>query len=213
MRILDQGSQGSCTGHMLATMFEHSWLRAGGQPVDFSACFGYGLCNGGSDRGAVVSDLCEVIQTVGICTEKEVPPGMIFRNQFPRNAWTVAAKFKAFKIYRITNFDELCTALMMRWVVGSGVQVGANYADLDSNGVAPLPRGGGGGHARSSHALRHVSGEWMSLTQNSWGIRYGMNGRCYERERMYGRPGTLDAFAIKCVNPEAMDNLPPLVKV
>lgn len=212
-RVLDQDGRGSCTGQMLAMMQEMSWLRAGGKPVNFSACFGYGLCNGGRDAGAVVSDLCQVILETGICTEDEVPEGMIFRNKFPRKAFDVAAKYKAVKVYRITNFDELATALQMRWLVGSGVMVGGNYADLASDGIAPLPSGfGGGGHARCSYALRHVRGQWVTRTRNSWGKRYGMNGDCYEVERMYGRPGTLDAFAIKAIDPGAMDNLPPAPK-
>lgn len=210
--VLDQSQDGSCTGYMLAMMLIMGWLRAGGKFVDFSGCFPYGLCNGGVDRGAVVSDLCEVALRVGDCTTAEVPPRMIYQRQFPKKAWTVAANYKVEKIYRISSFDELGTALHMRWLVGSGVMVGANYADLSSQGIAPLPRGGGGGHARCSYALKNINGKWYPRTRNSWSERYGMNGDCYEQEAMYGRPGSLDAFAIKFQSVDAMDNLPPVVK-
>ena len=208
-RILNQGRQGSCTGHASASATEIQWLRQGGQPVPFSACWIYGLINGGRDAGAVVSDAMRAVQDYGVCTEAEVPPGTIHQRQFPPSAKVVAAKYKVKAAYHCDSFDAIATAILRGYTVAHGITVGSDYANLDRNGVAPLVRIPAGGHAQCSYALRKIAGEWMLATQNSWGVEFGIGGMCYLRERHFDPPGRVDAFAVEVVDPTQDNDFPP----
>lgn len=212
IRVLDQGSHGSCVGHGSTSAFEMQWLRQGGDPVDFAACFVYGLINHNRDAGAIVSDAIEELEKTGVCTEKFVPPGTIYQRQFPKGAWTEAAKYKVKNSYHVNSFDAICSDILRGRTISHGIMVGANYADLDSNGIAPLPRGGGGGHCQYSYCLKNINGQWVIKTGNSWGKRFGMNGFCYLTEKHFDRPGQVDAFSIEFVDPTAdVDQPQPMV--
>lgn len=213
LRILNQGQHGSCVGHGGCSGTELQWLRQGGEPVNFSACFLYGLINGGRDAGAIVSDAMQALMEQGICTENEVPPGQIYKRTFKPDAYKVASKYKIAKAYHVSTWETLVSEIIRGRNVVHGIMVGANYADLDSNGIAPLPRGGGGGHCQMSYAVRHINGAWVVDTRNSWGKSFGRNGNCYLTEQHFGRRGSLDAFSVEFVNPDANPNLPPMIQI
>lgn len=208
-RILNQKTQGSCVGHGSTTAFEIQWLRQGGQPVNFSACFLYALINGGRDAGAIVSDAIDALTTFGLSTEEESPFGQIYRSRIPKKAFEVAAKFKVEEAYHVDSWDAIVSEILRGRTVVHGIRVGNNYANLDSNGVAPLPNYGGGGHCQMSYDLKHINGKWVIATQNSWGSAFGMNGSCYLTEQHFDRPGSVDAFSIKFVDPQADNDFPP----
>lgn len=208
-RILNQGQHGSCTGHGSTTATEIQWLRQGGQPVRFSACYLYGLINGGRDAGAVVSDAMDALMQYGVCTEAEVPPGMIYKRQFPASAMQVAAKYKVKVAYHCDSFDAIVSEILRGRTVSHGITVGTDYANVDANGVAPLVRFPAGGHCQCSYAVRKINGEWMLATQNSWGTTFGIDGKCYLRERHFDRPGQVDAFSVEVVDPTQDNDFPP----
>lgn len=209
-RVLDQDGHGSCVGHGSTTAYEMAWLRAGGPPVAFAACYVYGQINGGRDQGAIVGDAMRELIDKGVCTEAMVPPGKIYSRSFPAGADAEAAKYKVREAYSCATYDEICTALQMGWTVSYGIMVGNNFGDLDSNGIAPLPRGGGGGHCLCTYCLKNIGGKWIIWTRNSWNTSYGQNGECGITEQHMDRPGQIDAFAIQAVVPDAMTDLPPV---
>lgn len=208
-RILNQGQQGSCVGHGTATAIEIQWLRQGGQPVPFSACWVYGLINGGRDAGAVVSDAMSAVMDYGICTEAEVPPGVIQSGRFPPVARAVAAKWKVQAAYHCDSFDAIVSAILRGYTVVHGIDVGRNYANVDRNGVAPLPDWIAGGHAQCSYGLKFIGGEPVIDTQNSWGKGFGIDGMCRLRSAHFGPAGRVDAFAVEVVDPTQDNDFPP----
>lgn len=207
-RILNQQRTNGCVGHGGTSAHEIQWLRQGGQPVAFSACYLYGLINGGRDAGAIVSDAMEALMTYGVCTESEVPFGTIYARQFPASAGQVAAKYKVKAAYHCDSFDAIVSELLRGRTVAHGIAVGRNYSQIGSDGVAPLVNIMAGWHCQCSYAVRKVNGEWMIPTQNSWGVDFGLNGMCFLRERHFARPGQVDAFSIEVVDPTQDDDFP-----
>jgi hypothetical protein len=88
-----------------------------------------------------------------------------------------------------------------------GIYVGDNFPNLDANGVAPLPAGGGGGHCLLGCGLKKSSQYgWLIKVQNSWSSEFGMNGYCYIHQGHF-RMMQPDAFAIQQVATQD-DNIP-----
>jgi hypothetical protein len=200
--ILNQGSHGSCVGHGAVTAFWRLWLMQNLPPQQFSACFTYGLINGGRDSGAVISDALTSMTNDGVGLLSDVPEGMVYRSQFPAAAFTNAKRFKVRAAHHCQNFDEICSALLLGFPVVYGVYVGGSFGNLDSEGVAPAWPNRVGNHCLSGKALKKLSsGDWGVRTQNSWGASWGQQGNCYLVERHF--TGTdPDAFAIELDYPE-----------
>ena len=173
--ILDQGMTSSCTGHACCSGMEMCWLQSGRALVEFNPYFVYGLVNGGRDAGAMISDCLSALQQYGICEKDQLPSGVMFQSQFPPAAFQNAARRKLIKAYHCATFEEICSAISLGFVCPLGIYVGQNFPNLDANGVAPLPGGGGGGHAILGMGLKKSSQYgWLIKIQNSWG--------CYDKE-------------------------------
>lgn len=199
--LTNQGQQSSCTGHGTETAFEAAWTQAGRRdpPAPFSPTYIYGWVNGGRDQGAVISDCATALKLHGICTEAEVPEGMIFAAQFPHRADEVAAHYKPLLVMRCQTYDDICGALAENFPVVLGILVGRNFSQLDGRGVCPLPDMVLGGHALAGLELkRHPNYGWVVGVQNSWG-NWGISGtgRAYLRREHFETP--TDAFAIVAV--------------
>lgn len=214
--LRDQGQQGSCVGQGSTTAFQYAKTLAGHTEHVYSASFVYGQINGGKDGGAQVSQgMMELLQT-GVCTEKTVPEGEIFKTQYPQEAYTEAARFKALQAYKVNSFEELCTALTLGFPCASGIAVGRNFVrgQLDNNGLAPLPDVIVGGHCMCHMGLRNLNGMWVVETQNSW-KGWGMGQFCYLQQGHwnpgYGFP--FDCFAIYSVieDPQDTTTEPPAI--
>lgn len=210
--IRNQQQFGSCTGQGTVTTFTIAKRKsAPGDNFDvLSATFIYGQINGGVDQGAMVSDAMVAIRDIGTCFDNQVPYNMIFRQQFPQQAFQIAQRFKAQEAYKLNSWDELCTALSLGVPCASGIAVGRNFVrgQLDNNGVAPLPDAIVGGHCLAHVGLKNLNGVWLVETQNSWGTNWGnQGGFCYLRQEHwspgYGFP--FDCFAIYSVIEDVAD--------
>lgn len=204
--ILDQDGTGSCVGHGSCTAFTYGWLLGGATPQEFSACFLYGLINGGSDNGAVVGDALQALKTTGICLLSQVPEGKIYKRDFPQDAFTTAARFKISDAVDCPSFDEIGSALMMRRPVSFGVEIGQAF-EPDGSGVIPDQRGGGGGHCMCAMGLKQINGKWHLKVQNSWGEKWGLQGFCYMPES-YFQGGDNWAVEFAAEDPQE-ENVPP----
>jgi C1A family cysteine protease len=198
--ILNQGMTSSCVGHGTCSGMEMCWLQAGKPLEQFNPYFVYGLVNNGVDKGASISDALTALQTYGVCPLGDLQPGVMFKSQFPQQSFTDAKRFVLQEAYHCSSFQEICQAISNGFVVPLGLYVGSNFGQLDSNGISPLPAGGGGGHCVLGVGLKQSSQYgWLIKIQNSWGANFGMSGYSYLREQslQYMQP---DAFAIQTVS-------------
>ena len=205
----------NCTGQASASAATKARVISGQPLEDLSAHFVYGLINGGRDEGAVISDALVALKTYGIAPERVMPRGAMFRNQFPKEAFVEAKKNVIAEAYKLNSFDELCTALTLGFLVVSGILVDRDFGDLDGEGIAPVAKMPIGGHALAQDELHYSARrqEWCPGGPNSWGTRFGMNGRYRLVEAHWQRRMPFDAFAIQLAadNPDEDHTDPPVV--
>jgi C1A family cysteine protease len=206
-RILNQKSTQSCVGHATTAGMEILYKQRQNIAKNFNPFFHYALINGGSDDGAYISDSLKMAQQYGICEASVFPADRVYyKNSLTKAAYDNAARFKLDKAYRCTTFDEVCQALNLGFVVNIGILVGSNFARVDSEGIAPLPNGGGGGHSMLACGLKkHSKYGWLIKLQNSWGSNFGQGGYCYTRKEHYDCYRKLDCFAFQGVIEDPLD--------
>jgi hypothetical protein len=206
--IWDQRMTSSCTGQGCGAGMQLCYMQSGRPLVEFNPYFIYGLVNRGRDAGAMISDCLTALKQYGICPKDDLQQGMMFRSQFPPKAFENAKRFKLSEAYKCDTFEEICAAIAVGFVCPLGIMVGDNFANLDNQGVAPLPAGGGGGHCILGMGLKKSTRYgWMIKIQNSWGSRFGINGHCYIHKGHFSRMSP-DAFAIQVVIDDPMDSTP-----
>jgi hypothetical protein len=206
--ISDQGMTSSCVGHGCRAGMEMCWLQSGRPLQEFNAYFVYGLINGGRDAGAMISDGLNALKQYGICLKDDLPAGVMFKNQFPQKAFDNAKRFRLVMAYQCPTFESICSAISLGFVCPLGIYVGNNFAQVDANGVCPLPMGGGGGHCILGVGLKKsATYGWLIKIQNSWGTRFGMNGYAYIHKGHFQRMRP-DAFAIQTVTDDPQDSTP-----
>ena len=205
--VLDQGMTSSCVGHCAADGMHMSYLQSGRQLVQFSPFFTYGLINGGRDAGAMISDALMALKQYGICPKDDLPPGVMFQNQFPQKAFDNAKRFKLSQAYQCPNFETICAAISVGFPVSLGIFVGNNFSNVDANGVCPLPSGqGGGGHCILGCGIKKSAQYgWLIKIMNSWGPRFGNKGYAYIHKGHFSRMQP-DAFAFQSVIDDPQDS-------
>lgn len=206
--INDQGRTSSCVGQGSDAGMEMVWQQMGNAPVDFDAYFVYGLVNGGRDAGGMISNALMALKQYGACPTGLLPRGVMFSNQFPPEAFEAAKRFRLSMAFKCNTFDEICQAINVGFCCPLGIMVGDNFPQIDEDGVAPLPAGGGGGHCILGVGIKmHPQYGWVIKIQNSWGKRFGMDGYCYLR-REHFRQMSPDAFAIQAAFDDPQDTNP-----
>lgn len=206
--ILDQAMTSSCVGHAADSAVEIAWAQAGKPLKRFSPYFIYGNINGGRDQGAIISDAMESLLADGVAPLETMPRGVMYRNQFPTAAVMAAKRFRATKAWVCRTWEAICTSITLGRPTPLGILVGQNFPNLDSDGVAPLPNGGGGGHAILGLGLRrHPRRGWQIKIQNSWSARFGMGGFCYIT-RNHFQYMMIDAFSLVATMDDPMDDTP-----
>lgn len=206
--VKNQGQYSSCVGFSSSTCMEVAWMQSGRPFAGFSPWFIYGTINGGRDAGARISDALLSLKSKGVCPDGGVEPGTIQQNKFPSVAYDDARRFRIFEAYQCGSFEEVCSAITLGFPVALGVKVGTNFAGLDEEGVAPLPKGFGGGHAIAGIGLKRSSKYgWVVKIQNSWGRNFGLGGCCYLRKEHFSAMHP-DAFAIQAIFDDPLDDTP-----
>jgi len=218
-RILNQKNTSSCVAHATTTGMEILYKQRQNVNEDFNPFFMYALINGGSDEGAYISDAMDAAMKFGICEKDAIQSDrVLYKNQLSKTSYENASRFKLEKAYRCTTFDQVCQALNLGFVVNIGILVGSNFARVDSDGIAPLPNGGGGGHSMLACGLKkHSKYGWLVKLQNSWGENFGQKGYCFVRKEHFEYYSKLDCFAFQGVIDDPKDPIPqddvPTVKV
>lgn len=212
--ILNQGQHGSCTGHAAVDAFTYAWLMSGQPYVALSPTSVYAHINGGVDQGATVSDSLICLKTYGACLMSQFGEDQLYMSELSAEAQQTALRFRVEEAYQLTDWQSLCTALSRGLPCVSGLAVGYNFSNLDSNGIAPLPNAIAGGHALCHVGLKNINGQWVIYTQNSWN-GWGINGTgfCYLQEGAYS-PNYgfgFDCYAISGVLTDPQETNPPVL--
>jgi hypothetical protein len=214
--IEDQGRSSACTGHMEQVVAALAWARRTNEVVRFSPTFGYALCNGDRDQGAVISDVVRSLATAGICLASEFPEGHIYRRQIPPQAFQTALRYRLGEWSHVPTFDEMATAITLGMPAGVGVLVGNNVFQAPG-GVCPVPDRVVGGHALPVVGLINRAGRWLLKVQNSWTADWGDRGYGYLSEEFinYTAETTrrqwgveVDAFAAEAMTSDPGDAEP-----
>jgi len=203
--VLDQKATSACTAFASNGGMHVCTLKTGKPLTEFNPFFTYGLINGGKDAGAMISQTLSELMASGACPKEFLPAGLMYQNQFPPQAFENAKRFRLEKAFRCATFEEICSAISLGFVCPLGILVGSNFPQLDSDGVAPLPNRGGGGHAILGVGLKKSQKYgWLIKILNSWSIRFGMKGYCYIHKGhfQFMRP---DAFAIQTLIDDPLD--------
>ncbi len=188
--ILDQLVYGSCNGHALAGVGARQRYRRGERDGKlFSGAYSYAKMNNHRDNGSVIGDDIEVCQMYGFCWLSLVPANQIYPEQQPPNADTEAAKNKGLDCYRLVGtFQEKLQALQTA-LAGPNSAIVAVHADDDflkvnSFGISGVDAGPGN-HAVLLDDLRWTGSQFLYDMANSWGTRYGQDGRGYLTEQHF----------------------------
>lgn len=207
-RILNQGQTSSCVGHCAAEGMEIVWRQAGHEPQLFTPYFTYAQINNGRDAGAMISNALMSLKRDGGCPANLLEDKVYYKNNLPQQAVQAAQRFKIFKGLQCSSFDAICQAINLGFGTPLGIMVGQNFPKLDSDGIAPLPNGGGGGHCLLGVGLKqHQRYGWLIKVQNSWGEKYGLKGFCYLHKGHF-QYMQIDAFAIQAVFDDPQDSTP-----
>lgn len=210
IKIKDQDGRGACNGHAAATTAEMARYVAGMDHVDLSAWYVYAILCNGIDRGSMILDALELLETKGVAPESDVKYGIINPRQLTTTAHTSAARFKIEKGARITTYEELITAVLRRESINLAVCVGNSFNNLDGDGAPGL------GSGWCNHAIgvgfglkRSNSGLWFPKMINSWSEKWGMDGFAYLPGKRIVKAPAFEAYTVKCFVDDTADNTRP----
>lgn len=193
MQVEDQKQQGSCQGNARTSAEELAlWRQSRGTIVQLSRQFAYitsqqvdGIRG---DRGSTMEGGAKASQKFGSCLESFAPYTGQYYTNFSQEAYTDAKRRTLTTFSRLDNYDEV-----LRWLVHGigGVVIGIGWngsCEPDDRGCIENYRGGGGGHALAlldwSKTLSDAGGRPYIDMYNSWGKRWGRNGRAFINPRV-----------------------------
>jgi C1A family cysteine protease len=188
----DQLNLGSCTGDMLASLYEFEQKRQGlldFKPSRLFIYYGEREIEGTTsiDAGAEIRDGMKVLNNLGVCDERIWPYDISsFSLRPPNAAYDDAARHQT-----VTYGSVPVDAHKVKMAVASGTPVGIGFSvypwfeDVGPSGVISIPKGTQpllGGHAVSIVGYEHVKSHGTrdyAIVRNSWGTSWGDQGYCY----------------------------------
>lgn len=205
--IFDQGSTNACVGMGITTAAQYCIKKNRNEVIRLNPYFLYALVNQNRDSGAMISVGVGSASSMGICEQDVCPMHLQYRAALTLPMYKNAKRHRVEVVYRCRNFDEVCSALSRGGFVVFGIRIGHNFANVDSDGVAPLPTDENGGHCMVAMGLKtHKRWGWMPKVHNSWGKGFGMNGFVYLYQEHFNT--NLDAYAIMSMIDDPEDNNP-----
>lgn len=190
--IRDQGDIGSCTAFSVAVGLAESLMLEYPDDREYaklSPLFLYYVTRSlrrrqRQDSGASLRDAMKAASTFGMCSEMAWPydPSK-FTQKPPSEAYVDAQRFKIRKYYRINDLQDVKMALACRNPVVLGIMLFSSFEsrNVTRTGIVPMPNQNRedflGGHAVV--AVGYDDNPGHIVIRNSWGSRWGDNGRCY----------------------------------
>ena len=184
--IVNQGSLGSCTANAIGSGIREFLLLKNNQPlVRLSRLFLYyheramlGTIN--EDSGASIRDGMKVLNTIGICSEDDLPYDIfLFAKPPEEHDMTNAQQYKVSEYHRITSLPMLKSALAHGYLVVFGMQIFESFESpqVAMTGIVPMPKSNE--HCLGGHAILLVGYDMefkIYIARNSWGFQWGQNG-------------------------------------
>jgi hypothetical protein len=174
---MDQGQHSSCVGHGWAGAVQCMRAMLGMTPADLSPSFLYSLINGNRDEGASISDGGVSAERTGFALMSEVPENEIFASQIPKSAYKTAERFRSGPTFHCQTYGQILSTLMLKGMVVLGFTAGNQTGNLDKYGVAPVIPGQPNHCVFAYGTERLPSGIWVPKCMQSWGRRFGDNGK------------------------------------
>lgn len=209
--ILDQGSEGACTGFGLAAVANHLLrIRAGGTFTQVSARMLYESAkrndewpgetyDGSSARGAMKG-----WHKVGVCSEVVWPYDEKKEDRDLNSKRLIDAQNCPLGAYYRVNHQDLVamhSAISETGILYGTATVHAGWSNVKSNGIIKYHPTVEGGHAFAIVGYNR-EGFWI---QNSWGPKWGRGGFCHISYYDWMENGT-DVWAARLGAPVTIDN-------
>ena len=210
IKIKDQGQFGACNGHAAATSLEVARWIAGQPHIELSPWLIYAdLCRGW-DTGSSIAEALQLLERSGTCESSLVPFGTINPSSVKQQARNDCKRFKIEIGTTLLTWQDLCIATQLRMPFNFSVPVNSGFNALDANGC-PSNRSGQHNHAvMGGLGMRKApDGQWLIRWQNSWGTRWGQNGRAWLCEKNIAGWG-FDAYSVVATTADPTDKQPPL---
>lgn len=162
---LNQGNQGACQGHSLATCFTLCYFLATGRIEAFSRAAGYYLSQRvdgiRGDRGSTLSAGMQIATKHGMCLEKDWPYPRSYDPTEPRG---LTYPFKLVASQPTSDYSQIEHAIK---VLGLPVQDGIIWDNSVSRSISTDYVGsGGGGHSTTLFGM--IGQNFRRI--NSWGM-------------------------------------------
>ena len=174
--IKSQGGRGSCNGYAGAKALERARVKRGLRHIPLSGEGLYAQINDGRDAGSHLDRSMNALVKNGVPPESLVPHQEYLWNRISEEARQAMPRFKAIECYRVDTSDELESGLCAGFVGVVAVHVTNAFTRLDSDGSV-YPTDGPGNHAVGVDDIRWNGKEFEFWMFNSWGLRYGQEGR------------------------------------
>jgi hypothetical protein len=211
--VKDQDGKGACNGFSGALGSETLRWASGMKHVALSGWYIYSILCRGVDRGSMILDALELLQTDGCAPEDMVPYGLIQPDKLSTAAHAAAPGFKVEIGNRIQTYEQLATAIQRRQSINLAVCVGNQFNNLNSDGVPGLGRGYCNHAVHVGYGMkRGKNGEWLGKMCNSWSKAWGLNGFCWLPLKYIVTAAAFEAYTLIAGTDLAGDpTRPPLV--
>lgn len=218
---LDQGQQGSCTGHGPSglVMFDQ---QAQGLPIVVPSramiYFDARLPEGTTDQdsGAQVRDAVAGIAKYGVVPDSEFPYTDTVYNESPTPQQYVDAKNQEALVYEAVRFPNISSAIASGFPVVCGATVYESWEsdEVAATGVIPVPKKGEqvlGGHCFWIHGFNNAfkptgNNRFPPRTKacrNSWGQGWGDHGNFYLPQWYFSTGNVTDLWVIRRIGAAA----------
>ena len=208
--IKSQGNRGSCNGYAGAKALERVRVKEGRKHIALSGEGLYAQINNGRDAGSMLDDGMEALMQNGVPPESMVPREEFLWSRISSEARQAMKQFKARKTFRADTNEELASGLAAGFVGVVAVHVGNDFTSLDGDGRVRQSLGPGN-HAVCVDDVRIFNGKYEYDMANSWGLRYGTNGRGWVSwDRHLSEPSKYHAFyLIRSASDDDSEDQPP----